>query len=78
VPSLAEGVAQKAWLCGPPSQVIEGIKEFEARYPGLDQMMIHWAEGVPAEEFKEQLRWFAADVMPAFGAGSAKKGRTAG
>jgi hypothetical protein len=39
---------------------------FEERYPGLDQMMIHWAEGIPPAEFKEQLRWFARDVMPAF------------
>jgi hypothetical protein len=21
--------------------------------------MIHWAEGLPPEDFKEQLRWFA-------------------
>jgi hypothetical protein len=28
--------------------------------------MIHWAEGIPPAEFKEQLRWFAKDVMPAF------------
>jgi len=28
--------------------------------------MIHWAEGMPPKEFKEQLRWFAKDVMPAF------------
>ena len=67
VPTLADGIAQKAWLCGPPSQVIEIIKEYEAKYPGLDQMMIHWAEGMPREEFKEQLLWFAKDVMPAFG-----------
>ncbi len=66
VPTLREGIEQKAWLCGPPSQVIETIREFEARYPGLDQMMIHWAEGLPAREFQEQLRWFARDVMPAF------------
>jgi alkanesulfonate monooxygenase SsuD/methylene tetrahydromethanopterin reductase-like flavin-dependent oxidoreductase (luciferase family) len=65
-PTIRDGVDQKAWLCGPPNQVIEGIKEFEARYPGLDQMMIHWAEGIPPAEFKEQLRWFAKDVMPAF------------
>jgi hypothetical protein len=32
---------------------IEQIREFEARYPGLDQMMIHWAEGMPPKEFKE-------------------------
>jgi hypothetical protein len=65
-PTIRDGVAQRAWLCGPPSYVIEQIKDFEARYPGLDQMMIHWAEGMPPEEFKEQLRWFARDVMPAF------------
>jgi hypothetical protein len=28
--------------------------------------MIHWAEGLGPKEFKEQLRWFAKDVMPAF------------
>jgi hypothetical protein len=29
--------------------------------------MIHWAEGLSPKEFKEQLRWFARDVMPALG-----------
>ncbi len=66
VPTLQDGVDQKAWLCGSPAQVIEIIKEFETRYPGLDQMMIHWAEGIPPREFKEQLRRFAKEVMPAF------------
>jgi hypothetical protein len=28
--------------------------------------MIHWAEGMGPKEFKEQLAWFARDVMPAF------------
>ena len=66
IPSLAEGVAQKAWFCGPPGQVIDGIKSIEAKYPGLEDFMIHWAEGLPPEEFKEQLRIFAREVMPAF------------
>jgi hypothetical protein len=65
-PSLKDGVEQKAWLCGPPSLAIEIIKEFQAKYPGLDQMMIHWAEGIPPKEFKQQLRRFAKEVMPAF------------
>jgi len=69
VPSLADGVQQKAWFCGPPSQVIDGIKSIEAKYPGLEDFMIHWAEGLPPDEFKEQLRWFARDVMPAFNRG---------
>jgi hypothetical protein len=46
--------------------VIEGIKSIEAKYPGLEHFMIHWAEGIGPKEFKEQLRWFAKDVMPAF------------
>jgi alkanesulfonate monooxygenase SsuD/methylene tetrahydromethanopterin reductase-like flavin-dependent oxidoreductase (luciferase family) len=65
-PSLRDGVQQKAWFCGPPAHVIEGIKSIEAKYPALDQFMIHWAEGIPPKEFKEQLRWFAREVMPAF------------
>jgi alkanesulfonate monooxygenase SsuD/methylene tetrahydromethanopterin reductase-like flavin-dependent oxidoreductase (luciferase family) len=66
VPKLAEGVKQKAWFCGPPRHVIDGIKSIESKYPGLEHFMIHWAEGIGPKEFKEQLRWFAKDVMPAF------------
>jgi alkanesulfonate monooxygenase SsuD/methylene tetrahydromethanopterin reductase-like flavin-dependent oxidoreductase (luciferase family) len=66
VPKLIDGVKQKAWFCGPPKEVIEGIKSIEAKYPGLEHFMIHWAEGLGPKEFKEQLRWFARDVMPAF------------
>jgi alkanesulfonate monooxygenase SsuD/methylene tetrahydromethanopterin reductase-like flavin-dependent oxidoreductase (luciferase family) len=67
VPNLKDGIQQKAWFVGPPSQIIDGIKSIEAKYPGLDHFMIHWAEGIPPKEFKEQLRWFAREVMPAFG-----------
>ncbi len=65
-PSLKDGVAQKAWFCGTPADVIDGIKSIEAKYPGLEHFMIHWAEGLSPKEFKDQLRWFAKDVMPAF------------
>jgi alkanesulfonate monooxygenase SsuD/methylene tetrahydromethanopterin reductase-like flavin-dependent oxidoreductase (luciferase family) len=66
IPSLRDGVQQKAWFCGPPGQVIDGIRSIEARYPGLEDYMIHWAEGLSPREFEEQVRWFARDVMPAF------------
>jgi hypothetical protein len=46
--------------------VIDGIKSIEAKYPGLEDFMVHWAEGLSPAEFEEQLRWFARDVMPAF------------
>jgi hypothetical protein len=66
VPKLVDGVKQKAWFCGPPAEVIDGIKSIEAKYPGLENFIVHWAEGLSPREFKEQLRWFAKDVMPAF------------
>src|SRR5258707_5994723 len=31
-PSLRDGGRPKAWFCGPPSPVIEGIKSIEANY----------------------------------------------
>jgi alkanesulfonate monooxygenase SsuD/methylene tetrahydromethanopterin reductase-like flavin-dependent oxidoreductase (luciferase family) len=66
VPNLQDGVEQKAWMVGSPADCIGLIREYEAKYPGLDQLMLHWPEGVPPGEFLEQLRWFARDVMPAF------------
>jgi alkanesulfonate monooxygenase SsuD/methylene tetrahydromethanopterin reductase-like flavin-dependent oxidoreductase (luciferase family) len=66
IPTLREGVKQKAWFCGRPEEVIAGIKSIEARYPGLEDFMVHWAEGLSPAEFSEQLRWFAREVMPAF------------
>lgn len=66
LPTLRDGVEQKAWLCGPPEAIVAGLRAYEAAYPGLDQIVIHWAEGMPPAEFKEQLRRFAAEVMPDF------------
>jgi len=66
IPTLREGVKQKAWFCGTPGEVIDGIRSIEAKYPGLEDFMIHWAEGLPPDEFIEQLRLFARDIMPAF------------
>ncbi len=67
IPTIRDGVQQKAWFCGTPGQVIDGIKSVEAQYPGLEDFMVHWAEGLSPAEFEDQLRWFAAEVMPAFG-----------
>src|SRR5712691_9604866 len=66
VPTIEEGVRQKAWLLGTPETVIAQLKGLEAEYPGLEHVMLHWAEGMPAAEWKQQLRRFAEQVMPAF------------
>jgi alkanesulfonate monooxygenase SsuD/methylene tetrahydromethanopterin reductase-like flavin-dependent oxidoreductase (luciferase family) len=66
VPTIEEGLRQKAWLVGPPSLVLERLRELESEYPGLEHIVLHWPEGMPADEWIGQLRAFARDVMPAF------------
>ena len=65
-PRIEDGVEQKAWVCGTPQEFIDLLRELEEKYPGLEHIILHWAEGMPREEFMEQLRMFAADVIPAF------------
>src|SRR5439155_23435156 len=56
VPTIEEGVRQKAWLVGPPSGVIARLRELEREYPGLDQIDLHWLVGIAAEQRIVQLR----------------------
>ena len=65
-PRIEDGVQQKAWICGPPSHQIEFLKKVEGKYPGLENIMLHWPEGMPRDEYLSQLRIFAEEVMPAF------------
>ena len=66
VPTIEDGVAQKVWACGPPQQLVELLKGFEERYPGLEDIVLQWPEGMPWQEFRQQLTLFAEGVMPAF------------
>jgi alkanesulfonate monooxygenase SsuD/methylene tetrahydromethanopterin reductase-like flavin-dependent oxidoreductase (luciferase family) len=66
VPTIEEGARQKAWLLGTPELIIDRLRELESEYPGLEHIVLHWPEGMPADEWIAQLRLFARDVMPAF------------
>ena len=66
VPTIEEGVRQKAWLLGPAATIVDRLRELESEYPGLEQIILHWPEGMSAEEWKAQLHQFASEVMPAF------------
>jgi alkanesulfonate monooxygenase SsuD/methylene tetrahydromethanopterin reductase-like flavin-dependent oxidoreductase (luciferase family) len=68
VPTIEEGVRQKAWLVGPASGIVDRLRELESEYPGLEHIVLHWPEGMPAHEWIGQLRAFAREVMPAFSA----------
>jgi alkanesulfonate monooxygenase SsuD/methylene tetrahydromethanopterin reductase-like flavin-dependent oxidoreductase (luciferase family) len=67
--TLENGVRNRSWLCGPSKDIVAYLKEVEARYPGLDHVMIAWALSTPRELMIQQLTQFAEEVMPAFGRG---------
>jgi alkanesulfonate monooxygenase SsuD/methylene tetrahydromethanopterin reductase-like flavin-dependent oxidoreductase (luciferase family) len=69
--TLDNGVRNRSWLCGPPRDIVAYLKEVEARYPGLEHVMIAWALGTPRDLMIEQLTRFAREVMPAFTATAA-------
>ena len=66
VPRIEDGVEQKAWFCGTSEQFVSFLRDFEEKYPGLEDMVLQWPEGMPWPEFKDQLSIFAKEVMPAF------------
>ena len=66
VPHVEDGAQQKAWICGPADKFVDYLRELESRYPGLEHIILHWPEGMPRDDFLEQLRVFAGEVMPAF------------
>ena len=65
-PRIEDGVAQKAWICGPPEDFISFLEETQQKYPGLEQIILQWPEGTPWWEYKEQIEMFATEVMPHF------------
>ncbi len=65
-PRIEDGVAQRAWICGPPGQFVDFLRDMESRYPGLEHIILHWPEGMPKAEYFEQLKIFASEVMPVF------------
>ena len=66
IPDPEDGVEQKAWICGPPDHFVSFLQETQEKYPGLEQIILHWPEGLPWSEYKEQIEIFAREVMPHF------------
>ena len=66
LPTIERAVQRGGFLCGPPEQIIEQLKELEQEYPGLDRVGMSHPVGTPQKVILEQLEWLAKDVMPAF------------
>jgi alkanesulfonate monooxygenase SsuD/methylene tetrahydromethanopterin reductase-like flavin-dependent oxidoreductase (luciferase family) len=71
-----EDVLQKrAWICGTADEMIDYLKDLEARYPGLEHLMLGFPFGATAVQFKEQLTRFAQQVIPAFQSSGVRAGK---
>ncbi len=65
-PHIEDGVQQRAWICGTADEFVAFLRELEQKYPALEHIILHWAEGMPRSEFMQQLSLFADGVMPEF------------
>ena len=66
LPTLQEVVNGGAWLCGPTEMLVEHLKDFEDKYPGVERINLGAVMGTPRQVFKDQLSKFAEEVTPAF------------
>jgi alkanesulfonate monooxygenase SsuD/methylene tetrahydromethanopterin reductase-like flavin-dependent oxidoreductase (luciferase family) len=66
LPTIEGAVKSGGVLCGTPEQVIEHLKSIEAKYPGLNRVMVSHPVGTPESVILEQMEWFAEAVMPEF------------
>ncbi|MBM3943591.1 MAG: LLM class flavin-dependent oxidoreductase [SAR202 cluster bacterium] len=66
VPTIEDGVEQKVWLCGPAADIVARLRELERLYPGLEDIVFQWPEGMPWPEYRDQLTMLAQEVMPHF------------
>ena len=66
LPHIEESVQARNWLCGTPADTIALLEELQAKYPGVERVIVSFAMGTPQAVCQEQLRRFAEEVMPAF------------
>jgi alkanesulfonate monooxygenase SsuD/methylene tetrahydromethanopterin reductase-like flavin-dependent oxidoreductase (luciferase family) len=66
LPQVEDSVRQRNWLCGTPDEAITFLQELEAKYPGVERVIVSFAMGTPQAVCREQLTRFAEEVMPAF------------
>jgi alkanesulfonate monooxygenase SsuD/methylene tetrahydromethanopterin reductase-like flavin-dependent oxidoreductase (luciferase family) len=66
VPTVEHYMKAGAWFAGTPEQLVEYLKRFEERYPGLEYINLSTSMGTPQQVMLEQFQWVAEAVMPAF------------
>src|SRR6516164_4072834 len=68
VPTVEHYMKLGSWFAGTPAQLVELLKGFEERYPGMQHISLSNPVGTPKAVMLEQFQWVAEEVMPAFSA----------
>ncbi len=66
VPGVEHFMKLGAWFAGTPGQLVDLLKGFERRYPGLQHVSLSSPIGTPQSMMLEQIQWIAEEVMPEF------------
>jgi alkanesulfonate monooxygenase SsuD/methylene tetrahydromethanopterin reductase-like flavin-dependent oxidoreductase (luciferase family) len=69
VPTIEHFMGLGAWFAGTPEQLVERLKEMEARYPGMEHINLSTAMGTPKSVMLEQFQRVSEEVMPHFQGG---------
>jgi len=67
VPTVEHYMANGAWFAGTSDELVEKLKNFEERYPGLETINFSPSMGTPQSIMLEQYHRLAEEVMPHFG-----------
>ena len=66
VPTIEHYMDLGSWFAGTPAQLVEMLKGFEERYPGMEHISLSSPIGTPKTTMLEQFQWIAEEIMPAF------------
>jgi alkanesulfonate monooxygenase SsuD/methylene tetrahydromethanopterin reductase-like flavin-dependent oxidoreductase (luciferase family) len=66
VPTVEHYMSLGSWFAGTPGQLVELLKGFEEKYPGMEHISLSSPIGTPKAMMLEQIQWVAEEVMPAF------------
>jgi alkanesulfonate monooxygenase SsuD/methylene tetrahydromethanopterin reductase-like flavin-dependent oxidoreductase (luciferase family) len=66
VPTLDHYMRLGSWFAGTPQQLIEHLKNLEARFPGMEHINLSTSLCTPKVVMLEQFQRAAEEVMPAF------------
>src|SRR6202011_1955815 len=66
VPTVEHFMELGSWFAGTPGQLVDPLKGFEERYPGVQHISLSNPLGTPEAIMIEQFQWLAEEVMPAF------------